>query len=95
MHFSQTSGRIGLALAAALVASAAGAAPLVPALDDGSGGATVILVRGGCGFGEHRGPFGGCRINDGPRGRIRAAVTGLPRGCRPGKHRAPNGLCYF
>lgn len=27
----------------------------------------VTLVAGGCGFGFHRGPFGGCRRNWGPR----------------------------
>ena len=92
-------GRAGLAVALALgtagTAGAARAMPMIPAVDDGATDAQIIDVRGGCGFGEHRGPFGGCRINNGPRGRIRAAITGLPRGCPPGRHRGPFGGCRF
>ena len=92
----QTLGRFGLAISLVLgTAGAASAMPLIPAVDDGSGGAQIVEVRGGCGFGEHRGPFAGCRINHGPRGRIRAATTGLPGGCPPGRHRGPYGGCRF
>ena len=73
----------------------ASAMPLSPAVDTGSQSAQIIEVRGGCGFGEHRGPYAGCRINNGPRGRIRASVTGLPYGCPPGQHRGPYGHCHF
>ena len=30
----------------------------------------VTLVRAGCGFGGHRGVYGGCRANRGPRGAV-------------------------
>lgn len=90
-------GRFGLAAVFALgTIGAASAMPLIQqAVADGSDGARIIEVRGGCGFGEHRGPYAGCRINHGPRGRIRAATTGLPRGCPPGRHRGPYGGCRF
>ncbi len=42
------------------------AMPLAPAV---AGGAVVIPVAGGCGWGWHRGPFGGCRpMYNCPRG---------------------------
>ena len=92
----ETLGRLGLAAALALGSvGAASAMPLIQAVDDGTAQARIIEVRGGCGFGEHRGPFGGCRINNGPRGAIRAATTGLPGGCPPGRHRGPYGGCRF
>ena len=56
--------------------------------------AAIIQVRGGCGFGEHRGRFGGCRLNRGPRGAIRRAFTGAPRGCPPGLIRGRYGRCH-
>ena len=86
-----------LGLAAALMLGTTGAAsamPLTPA-PGSTPQAQIIEVRGGCGFGEHRGPYAGCRINHGPRGRIRAFQTGLPRGCPPGRHRGPYGGCRF
>ncbi len=49
----------GLLLAAAAPAGAMTAPPLAPA----ESGPTITLVSGGCGFGFHRGPFGGCRPN--------------------------------
>lgn len=89
--------RIAVVFAAvAFGAGAAGAVPLAPTPGAAAhDGAELIQVRGGCGFGEHRGPFGGCRINHGPRGRIRAATTGLPGGCPPGMHRGFYGRCRF
>lgn len=88
-----------LSIASALIllsASAASALPLASTpLATTGGTAEIVQVRGGCGFGEHRGPLAGCRINNGPRGRFRAAVTGLPRGCPPGRHRGPLGGCRF
>lgn len=92
----QSLGRFGLAVSLVLgTMGAASAMPLITALDNGTDGAQIIEVRGGCGFGEHRGPYGGCRINYGPRGQIRAAITGLPGGCPPGRHRGPYGGCRF
>lgn len=47
-------------------ASAAQAMPL--SADVGSASSPqVVLVAGGCGIGFHRGPYGGCRRNFGPR----------------------------
>ena len=92
----QTLGRLSLAAALTLAtAGAASAMPLIQAVDNGTDQAQIIEVRGGCGFGEHRGPYGGCRINNGPRGAIRAATSGLPGGCPPGRHRGPYGGCRF
>lgn len=92
----QIFGRFGLAISLVLgTAGAASAMPLIQAVDNSLDGARIIEVRGGCGFGEHRGFFGGCRINHGPRGRIRAATTGLPGGCPPGRHRGFYGRCRF
>jgi hypothetical protein len=39
--------------------SAAQAMPVAPLHQDQSG--SVIQVYGGCGYGGHRGPYGGCR----------------------------------
>jgi hypothetical protein len=85
-------GFFGVALA--LTGAPASALPLVstPAVAVGND-AQLIPVRGGCGYGEHRGPLDGCRINNGPRGAIRAATTGLPGGCPPGLHRGAYGRC--
>lgn len=41
-----------------------------PAVSTGTE-ASVILVRGGCGWGAHRGFYGRCRYNHGWRGRMR------------------------
>ena len=86
-----------VSLASALLqlsAGGAGATPFAASLVTNGADAQIIQVAGGCGFGEHRGPYGGCRINPGPRGRIRASVTGLPLGCPPGLHRGPYGHCH-
>ena len=82
---------IVLASVAMLASGAAQALPVAPL---SSGDTTITLVRGGCGFGEHRGPFGGCRLNRGPRGAIRRAISGAPRGCPPGMIRGPRGFCH-
>lgn len=86
------SGMILGAAMALVVGGAAQAAPFAPA-PLSNGDASVVLVREGCGFGAHRGAFGGCRLNRGPRGAIRRAITGAPRGCPPGLYRGPRGLC--
>ncbi|WP_409564278.1 hypothetical protein [Methylobacterium sp. J-076] len=71
-----------------------GAAQALPVAPLSSGEASITLDRGGCGFGEHRGPYGGCRLNRGPRGAIRRAISGAPRGCPPGLIRSPRGFCH-
>lgn len=83
--------RIVIASVAMLAGTAAHALPLAPL---SAGDAAITLVRGGCGFGEHRGPYGGCRLNRGPRGAIRRAISGAPRGCPPGLIRGPRGFCH-
>lgn len=87
-----------LAAAAALAVVSFGTAEagprlVLPAAQPGE--TAIVQVAGGCGFGEHRGPYGGCRINHGPRGALRAAVTGLPGGCPPRMHRGPYGHCRY
>lgn len=82
---------IAVMSAAMLSAGAAQALPVAPL---SAGDASITLVRGGCGFGEHRGPYGGCRLNRGPRGAIRRAISGAPRGCPPGLIRGPRGFCH-
>ena len=59
---------MGLGLAGA--AQAAPGATLQSAVDTGPA-PQIELVRGGCGFGEHRSYYGGCHYNHGWRGRIR------------------------
>ena len=83
-----------LAASAVLLLGAAGAQamPLDTALATGND-AALIQVRQGCGFGAHQGPYGGCRLNRGPRGRIRAMMGRAPRGCRPGTHPSGRGFC--
>jgi hypothetical protein len=62
---------VGLALA-----SPAQAMPIAPLADIEA--APTVKVFGGCGWGGHRGPFGGCRplyncppaMHTGPRGRV-------------------------
>ncbi|TXN79745.1 hypothetical protein FV234_19390 [Methylobacterium sp. WL8] len=84
-------GLIVAASAALLAVGQAQALPIAPS--PGGLDAPIVLARGGCGFGAHRGPFGGCRLNRGPRGDIRRALTGAPRGCPPGLYRGPGGRC--
>jgi hypothetical protein len=85
---------IGMIVAASVALFASGSAQAMPMAPLTGGDATVTLVRGGCGFGEHRGPYGGCRLNRGPRGAMRRAMTGAPRGCPPGMIRGPRGFCH-
>lgn len=91
---------LALAASAFLLGSvAAQAAPVSPAAP-GAADAPIARVAGGCGFGEHRGPMGGCRLNRGPDGRLgprarmRRMMTGAPRGCPPGMVRGPRGRCH-
>ena len=57
----------GLLLGAGASADAGLLTPLVAGSSDTG---QVTLVRAGCGFGGHRGPYGGCRANRGPRGAV-------------------------
>lgn len=66
----------GMLLAAVLGLTGAEAAPLgagapIAAVSTGRD-AGLVFVRGGCGFGAHRGWYGRCRYNRGWRGRVRA-----------------------
>lgn len=81
-------------VAASVTLFAGGGAQAMPVAPLVQNDAAVTLVRGGCGFGEHRGRFGGCRLNRGPRGAIRRSITGAPRGCPPGLVRGPRGFCH-
>lgn len=66
---------IGLGL---IGVTASQAMPLAPMSDQAS--SEVIRVAGGCGFGWHRGPYGGCRPM---------------YNCPPGFHSGPYGRrCY-
>ncbi|WP_237480952.1 GCG_CRPN prefix-to-repeats domain-containing protein [Lichenibacterium dinghuense] len=82
------------AAAAGLIAAGGAEAMPVAGLSSVEGAAPLVQVRGGCGFGEHRGLFGGCRLNRGWRGRLRYFRTGAPRGCPPGRTRI-RGICRF
>ena len=83
-----------LALMGVLAGSQAQALPLPSAPAASTESAAITLVRAGCGFGAHRGPFGGCRLNRGPRGAIRGALGFGPRRvCPPGMHRGFRGVC--
>jgi hypothetical protein len=57
-------------------------------------------AEGGCGWGYHRGPYGGCRANGGPVVVPRAGVVVVPgavifaplgRACPVGYHLGPQG----
>jgi hypothetical protein len=72
---------IGLALvssAQAMPIASLGDTQAALVTSDGTEAAPVIQVFGGCGWGEHRGPFGGCRPlfncppgwHTGPYGRV-------------------------
>ena len=73
--------------AAALMAFQAQAFPVNPLPIEAS--SDIVQVRGGCGIGWHRGPYGGCRRNwggayafAGPRCWVRATPWGPRRVCR-------------
>ncbi|MCW6507393.1 GCG_CRPN prefix-to-repeats domain-containing protein [Lichenifustis flavocetrariae] len=83
-----------LVLAAGAMLFAIGGAEAMPAAPLAQD-SPVILARAGCGFGAHRGPYGGCRLNRGPRGSIRAMMTGAPRGCPPRMYRGRYGRCHY
>jgi len=69
---------LAAALAVGLASSAEAAMTIAPVSPQTPG---VITVEGGCGFGFHRGPYGGCRPNGG----------GFMRACPPGMHLGPAG----
>ena len=77
-----TKGLIGLGFATALgLVGLSGAAQAMPISGDGaSGPAGLSLVAQGCGPGMHRGPYGGCMRNYGPR------RYGPPRAYGPPRH---------
>jgi len=75
-------GLIGVGFAMALgLAGLSGAAQAMPIPGDGgSGAAGITLIAQGCGPGMHRGPYGGCMPNYGPR------RYGPPRAYGPPRH---------
>ena len=89
-------GLIGMGFAMALgLAGLSGAAQAMPVpADAGLGAAQITRVAQGCGPGMHRGPYGGCLRNYGPRG------YGPPRAYGPPRHggagcvmqRTPSGV---
>lgn len=71
MRFATTIAAAGLiGLIGAGAAQAMPSATLQSAVDTGPA-PKIELVRGGCGFGEHRAFYGHCRYNRGWRGAIR------------------------
>ncbi|WP_237481428.1 GCG_CRPN prefix-to-repeats domain-containing protein [Lichenibacterium dinghuense] len=84
----------GFVLAAAIGLGGVSGAEALPIAAMPAAAASTVLVRGGCGYGEHRGFYGGCRLNRGPRGFIRRLETGAPRGCPPGRTRIRD-ICRF
>jgi len=68
---------LGLGLFATTGSQAMPLAPLAPAT---VGDAVIIQVAGGCGWGWHRGPYGGCRPL---------------YNCPPGFHTGPYGRRCF
>jgi hypothetical protein len=90
------------AVVACMLPSVVSAGPASPSRP-GDGGATIMLVSGGCGLGYHRGPYGGCRPNGagwrgpppgyyGGAGAGPRAVVGPYGGaivCPPGYHLGP------
>ena len=89
-------GLIGLGFAMALgLAGLSGAAQAMPSPGDGGLGASgITLAAQGCGPGMHRGPYGGCRPNYGPRGYGPPRAYGPPRRVGPGciMQRTPYGV---
>jgi hypothetical protein len=69
-----------LALGLGLFATGSQAMPLAPLAPAAPGDAVIIQVAGGCGWGWHRGPFGGCRPL---------------YNCPPGFHTGPYGRHCF
>lgn len=85
--------RLSSLIAAGLLFAGATGAAAMPAAPLSSGGNGLTLVRGGCGWGAHRGIYGGCRLNPGWRGHMRGAMGGAPLGCPPGTHPTGGGYC--
>jgi hypothetical protein len=69
-----------LALGLGLFATGSQAMPLAPLASAAPGDAVIIQVAGGCGWGWHRGPYGGCRPL---------------YNCPPGFHTGPYGRHCF
>jgi hypothetical protein len=74
------------------------ALPLVP-IDQARAG-VIILVAGGCGIGLHRGPYGGCRVNERevvvvPAAPVVVAPVVVARPCPLGMHLGPYGHRCF
>lgn len=72
------------------------AAPAAPWVGTPAGGTSNITpIAEGCGFGEHRGPRGGCVLNDNPAGVVRGILgpggPGPRRVCPVGFHLGPAG----
>lgn len=79
--------RIELSLAAAAVLLTTVGAQALPSFpsNPASQADQVIQVRGGCGLGWHRGPYGGCQPNTaarGPRGANACWFVGGRKVCR-------------
>ena len=75
----------------ALALGVGGAAQAMPVSGDaGIDSSNITLVAQGCGPGMHRGPYGACRPNYGPRG----YGYGPPRNVGPGcfMRRTPYGM---
>jgi hypothetical protein len=74
------------ATAVTMLAGATLSAEAMPAAGSGSIGISseqsgLTLVAGGCGPGFHRGPYGGCRPNFGPRRAFGPRRFFAPRRC--------------
>jgi hypothetical protein len=59
---------------------------------------STAQARGGCGLGFHRGPYGGCRANEGPAVVVapvpgRVVIVPGGRACPVGFHLGPYGHC--
>lgn len=85
--------RLSTLILLAGVSLASDAAYAFPAAPLGTVGPHVTQVRDRCGWGAHQGRFGGCRLNNGWRGRMRGAMGGAPLGCPPETHPTGRGFC--
>ena len=89
-------GLIGVGFAMAFgLAGLSGAAQAMPIPGDGGLGAVgVTLIAQGCGPGMHRGPYGGCMPNYGPRRYGPPRAYGPPRRGAAGcvMQRTPYGM---
>jgi hypothetical protein len=96
---------LAAAMGAALALSAGGArAAAFSPQENGGDLSQATPVSGGCGWGYHRGPYGGCRPNGpgwgpgpgyGSPGRVFVGPRGGAIICPPGYHLGPNlGACW-